>query len=194
MPAAADEFQQQVIVQSKAWVKQFIIGHGICPFAYREYERDSIRYAVIEQRKMAATLKAIIEQCVYLDQNPQVETTLCIFPNGYEGFYLYLDLLDLADELLIEQGYEGTYQLASFHPDYCFDGVAYDDPSNYSNRSPYPTIHIIREAELEKALENYDKPESIPERNIKYTREKGAAFFEQILQNCMNAKHKPEQE
>ena len=77
-----------------------------------------------------------------------------------------VDFLAVAEALLVEQGYEGTYQLASFHPDYCFDGAEQDDPANFTNRSPWPMLHLLREAGLEHALAHYPDPEAIPERNI----------------------------
>ena len=103
-------------------------------------------------------------------KNPDVETVIVIYPTGLESFFDYLDFLETANELLIEEGYEGTYQLASFHPDYCFDEVKQDDPSNYTNRSPYPILHILREASLERVLQSYKEPESIPENNINLAR------------------------
>ncbi|USD39763.1 DUF1415 domain-containing protein [Ferrimonas sp. SCSIO 43195] len=158
--------------------------YNLCPFARREVERNSIRYAVIEQTKVKAVLARLVAECEHLDSHPQTETTLCILPRGFEGFYAYLDLVELAEALLVEQGYEGRYQLASFHPDYCFDGEPMDDPSNYTNRSPLPLIHLIREASMEQALQTYQQPETIPERNVAFARRKGSAFFEDLLQRC----------
>ncbi len=170
------------------WVERVIMKYNICPFARREVERRSIRYAVIDEAKMHHVLEALITECQHLDAHPEVETTLFIVPRGFEGFYPYLDLVDISNDLLIEQGYEGVYQLASFHPDYCFDGEPMDAPSNYTNRSPYPTMHIIREASMEQALATYDDPESIPERNIEFSQKKGSDFFAKLLSGCMRKK------
>ncbi|MCL1049895.1 DUF1415 domain-containing protein [Shewanella abyssi] len=175
---------QQVATQTENWVKQVIMKFNICPFARREVERASIRYAVIDESKLQLVLQALIEECVYLDEHTEVETTLFILPRGFEGFYPYLDLVDIATELLFEQGYEGQYQLASFHPDYCFEGEPQDSAANYTNRSPYPTLHIIREVSMELALANYDDPETIPERNIAFAERKGSEFFMQLLAHC----------
>ncbi|GGB75888.1 DUF1415 domain-containing protein [Shewanella inventionis] len=158
--------------------------YNICPFARREVERASIRYVAIEETKVKAVLKALIEECQYLDEHPETETTLFILPRGFEGFYAYLDLVDDATYLLVDNDYEGVYQLATFHPDYCFDGEAQDCPANYTNRAPYPTLHIIREASMEIALANYKDPESIPERNIAFAQRKGSEFFVKLLQHC----------
>lgn len=175
---------QDAIAQTENWVRQVIVKYNLCPFARREVERGSIRYVVADSGKPAAVLEALLAECRLLDQSPEVETTLLILPHGFEGFYPYLDLVDAADGLLLEQGYEGQYQLASFHPDYCFEGEPQDDAANYTNRSPYPTLHILREASVEQALANYDDPDAIPERNIAFTRRKGGAFFAQLLARC----------
>ena len=180
-----DKELRLIAQQTQNWVERVIMKYNICPFARREVERGSIRYTVIDESKMHNVLEALIKECKFLDDYPVVETTLFIVPRGFEGFYLYLDLVDLANNLLIEQGYEGVYQLASMHPDYCFDGEPMDEPSNYTNRSPYPLLHIIREASMEKALTSYNDPESIPERNIEFTQRKGSDFFAQLLSQCM---------
>ncbi|CAH0990569.1 hypothetical protein SIN8267_00662 [Sinobacterium norvegicum] len=172
---------QKMIEQTSAWVGQFIVKYNICPFARREVEAQSIRYCVATESTPASLLQSLLDECRYLDDQPLTETTLMIIPSGMEGFYDYLDLLSVADQLLLEEGYEGVYQLASFHPDYCFDGVPQDDASNVTNRSPYPMFHIIREASMEKALKNYKEPESIPDNNIRLTREKGSAFWQQLF-------------
>ncbi|WP_299787904.1 DUF1415 domain-containing protein [uncultured Shewanella sp.] len=179
---------QAIARHTQNWVERVIMKYNICPFARREVERRSIRYAVIDETKMHHVLEALISECQHLDANPGIETTLFIIPAGFEGFYPYLDLVDIANDLLIEQGYEGIYQLASFHPDYCFDGEAMDAPSNFTNRSPYPTLHIIREASMELALANYDDPESIPERNIAFCQKRGSDFFARLLSGCMGSK------
>lgn len=175
---------QPCIAATKNWVKQVIVTHNLCPFARREVGRASIRYVVIEDTKPKAVLKALLAEYALLDQQPGVATILVILPRGFDDFYVYLDLVDRADEALGEQGYEGVYQLASFHPEYCFDGEPQDDAANYTNRSPYPTLHIIREASMEKALEHYPDPEAIPERNIAFARAKGSDFFAQLLAEC----------
>ncbi|WP_394133008.1 DUF1415 domain-containing protein [Shewanella maritima] len=180
--------QHPSLLATQNWVKNVIMKYNICPFARREIERQSIRYSVIEHTQLKMVLKSLINECLLLDEQPQIETTLVILPRGFEGFYAYLDLVDIATDLLIEQGYEGIYQLASFHPDYCFEGEAQDSAANYTNRSPYPTIHIIREASMEQALANYDDPESIPERNIAFAERKGSDFFIKLLQQCASRK------
>ena len=133
---------------------------------------------------MQQHLESLIIEAEHLDSQPDTETTLIIFSEAYTEFDDFLDMLAIAEDVLIEQGYEGVYQLASFHPDYCFADADSDDAANYTNRSPYPMLHLIREASIEQVLEHYPDPEQIPERNIRITRESGAAFWQKLLTSC----------
>ncbi|MDP0561055.1 MAG: DUF1415 domain-containing protein [Candidatus Endonucleobacter sp. (ex Gigantidas childressi)] len=177
--------ENKMVQHTENWVKQLIVKYNICPFARKEVERGSICYHLVEAHKSKEILTQLIEQCRFLAENVEVETTLFIIPNGVKQFEDFLDLLDRANDLLYEQGFEGVYQLASFHPDYYFAGESYDDPANYTNRSPYPTLHIIRESSMQYALENHPDPDAIPARNIHFARKKGQPFFVNLLANCM---------
>lgn len=178
------DYPSKIINHTENWVKQVIVKYNICPFARKEVERGSIRYSVA-QGKTEDLLVALIQECHYLEAHSDVETTLFIIPDSLALFDDFLDLLDLANALLFEQGFEGVYQLVSFHPDYCFAGEARNDPANYTNRSPYPTLHIIREASMEIALHNHPDPDAIPQRNIEFSRKKGGEFFANLLAGCM---------
>jgi len=173
-----------VISHTKKWLSGFIIEHNICPFAKREYDGDKIHCEVVLSDKLENQLQELIYSCEQLDNNEDIETSLLILPNGLLDFDDYLDFLELSNTLMHKQGYEGVYQLASFHPDYCFEGVDADDASNFTNRSPYPMLHLIREASLEKVLAHYPNPENIPSRNIEYTRELGVAVLQELLAAC----------
>lgn len=168
----------------KKWLETIIIGHTLCPFAKREFETERIHYRVIEADDLQSQLQHVIAECLVLDNAPKIETSLLIFPNGLSNFEAYLDALSLANALLEAQGYSGIYQLASFHPTYIFDGVPADDASHYTNRSPYPLIHILREASVERVLKTYPNPENIPERNIEKTRALGLDFMKALLAAC----------
>ena len=172
------------IARTKTWLSTVIIELGLCPFAKREFDAGRIHYDVIETGDLQAQLEHIIMECAALDRDAARETSLLIFPNGLSDFHDYLDILALANSLIAKQGYEGIYQLASFHPEYLFAGVAADDPSHYTNRSPYPTVHILRESSVENALSTYSEPEKIPERNIKLTRNLGLAAMRALLTDC----------
>ncbi len=177
------------ISQTQKWLNTVIIEHSICPFAKREFVNNTIHYEIIEcngaNNSTEQQLEQLILNCEKLDNDETVETSLLIFPNSLSDFDDYLDFAEIAEALMHKQGYEGIYQLASFHPQYCFDGSDENDASNYTNRSPYPMLHILREASLEKALESYPNPESIPERNIELTRNLGLTAMKKFLSDCM---------
>lgn len=173
-----------LINQTKKWLSTVIIEHTLCPFAKREFDKGSIRYAVIPNGELQSQLEDIIAECQTLDTDDTIETSLLIFPNGLSDFDDYLNALDIANALMDAQGYNGVYQLASFHPDYIFDGVPADDASHYTNRSPYPLIHILREASVERVLKTYPHPDQIPERNIELTRRLGRESMKDLLARC----------
>ncbi|OAJ34700.1 DUF1415 domain-containing protein [Piscirickettsia salmonis] len=172
------------IAATRDWLKQVVIGHNFCPFALKEFRHNRIRYQVIPEKKHATLLNALIQECYHLDTHPNTETTLIIFPYGLNQFERFLNLLDRANDQLIQHNYEGVYQIASFHPDYCFADADIDDPANYTNRSPYPTLHLIRETSLEQTLKKVKTPEKIPERNINHARALGLQAMDLMLKNC----------
>jgi len=162
---------------TRQWVETMVVGLNLCPFAAPVVRDNSLRYAVTqaqESESLVAAFLAEIELILAADEK-DISTTLFIVPAGLEDFYDYLDYLRLFEELLQEAGLEGVLQLASFHPGYLFAGVPEDDLSHWSNRSPWPAFHIIREAEMGRALTHYANPEQIPERNIQRLRELGRA-------------------
>ena len=173
-----------IISQTKKWLKTIIIAQNICPFARREVEANRVCYNVVKEVELELCLHAVIDECLKLDSNDDIETSLIIFPESFSVFDDYLNFVDIANNLLINQGYEGIYQLASFHPDYCFADAKIDDPANYTNRSVYPMLHVIREESLEKALKNYPHPELIPDNNIKLTRQLGLMEMQAMLNAC----------
>ncbi len=157
----------------KNWLENIIIQHDFCPFAKRELLRNSIRYYLNESSNTEDTLHNLMDEFIFLDRHPETETTLFIIPQGFDDFDDFLDLVEIANALLEEQHYSGVYQLANFHPDYCFYGSDNNDPANYTNRSPYPLLHLIRENSLERAIANHPDPKGIPARNISYAKELG---------------------
>jgi len=176
---------EKIIKQTQCWLDSVIIEHNICPFAKRERDKGSIRFVVDDAQELSSALENLVLECEHLDDNTEIETTLFILAKIGRDFNDYLDFLDIASQLLIDQGYEGVYQLASFHPDYCFSGCGEDDPANYTNRSPHPTVHIIREVSLEKALQSYPEPELIPVRNVEYCQKLGLEKMQQLLAKCL---------
>ena len=154
---------QQVIL----WLNSVVIGLNLCPFSAKPARENRVRFFVSDAQDEEGVLADLAAEMEYLDKTPAatIETTLVIIPKALEAFYDYTQCLVWAQSQLKRQGWQGVYQLASFHPDYCFAGAEPDDAENLTNRAPYPIIHIIREASLEKALEYFDEVEEIPERN-----------------------------
>lgn len=162
-----------VIQQTKNWVEEIVIGLNLCPFAAQPFKNDSIEYIVNSGDTMEHHLQQLADGFAQLDSATEIETSLLIYPDAYQQFEDYLELLDLANQLLDDLNYAGTYQIASFHPDYRFEGSTEDDASNFTNRSPYPMLHLIREADLESAIASYPNIEQVPENNIKRLRDIG---------------------
>lgn len=177
--------KKEIIKHTQCWLDNFIIALNICPFAKNERDKGSIHFFVDENTEVSEALESLIVECERLDQNSDIETTLFILGQVCQDFEDFLDFLDIANQLLISQGYEAAYQLASFHPQYLFAESDQDEPENYTNRSPYPMLHIIREESLEKALQTYPDPELIPENNIKLCRKMGLEKTQAILAACL---------
>lgn len=173
-----------IIEQTKNWVRQVVIGCNFCPFAKKELQLGRIHFEVSSAVEMEAALETFMAECRRLDDNAEIETTLLVFADGFTDFDAYLALVEMAEDLLVEQDYEGVYQVASFHPDYCFAGAAENDPANYTNRSLLPMLHLLREDSLTDALDNFPDPEGIPERNIAYAKEKGLAHMKALREAC----------
>lgn len=180
-----------IIQATRYWLQNSVIAFNFCPFAKPVFKADAIDYRVIDTQQTELQLKTVADELQRLELQPEIETSLLIFAQGLNDFHHYLDWLELANQLLIDLGYEGHFQLASFHPDYCFAEVKSDDASNYTNRSPYPILHIIREESIEKALKHYPNPELIPENNIKVAKEQGVEVFKTLLKQSIMASDKP---
>lgn len=179
---------EDIKAQTLSWVEQVVVGFNFCPFAKREVLRNSIAYEVSEANTVEAGLVELAMALKTLEQNEAIETTLLIYPNWLQDFGDYLDFVEMGQVVLEDQGYEGVFQLATFHPDYCFADAPVHDPANFTNRSPYPMLHLLREESLENALEHYDEPETIPERNMEVARAKGLEHWEKILAKCYKLK------
>ncbi|TYL47957.1 DUF1415 domain-containing protein [Marinomonas sp. IMCC 4694] len=174
-----------VAAQTMKWVNEFIVALNVCPFAKREVEKDSVRCVVLRSKKIEVALEELMVEVQWLDEHPETETTLLIFPTLFKDFHRYLDFVDMAEEMMFEQECEGVYQLATFHPDYCFSGAESDEVSNYTNRSPYPMLHLLREASVDKAVEFYGDTTTIPEQNVDKMDALGRAKLDAIFAHCM---------
>ena len=183
MPIPATDI---IIAQTKNWINQVVIGCGFCPFASKEMKRGSVHYEVLLHATRASALRAVIGSMHQLDTNDDIETSLLIIPEGFDAFDAYLELIDMAETLLAQEKYEGIYQVASFHPEYLFAGSNTNDPANYTNRSPYPMLHFLREESVSKAVDSYPDIDEVPTRNIKFTNEKGLEYMKKLFSLSMD--------
>ena len=175
----------QVIAQTRQWITNVVIACNFCPFAAREVKRGSIHYQVDMSTDPKMALQAFLQECRRLDAQNTIETTLLILPRAAGLFPRYLELVRQAERLLHKYGYSGVYQVATFHPDYLFATAEMDDAANYTNRSPWPMLHLLRESSIEQALARYADPDKIPERNISFAREKGTAYMKLLRDSCL---------
>ncbi|GJM13267.1 MAG: hypothetical protein DHS20C12_16700 [Pseudohongiella sp.] len=173
--------QNEIIEDVRHWLESFIIELNLCPFAKRELAKERIRFCVSSSESVEQLLASLLQELLLLDDEPEIETTLLIHPEVLQDFDDYNQFLDLADELLEMEGYSGVFQIASFHPDYRFAETV-DDVENYSNRSPFPLLHLLREASVEREVANYPDIDSIPRQNIRLLRNLGVAKLQALLQ------------
>jgi len=166
----------------RAWLKEFVIGLNLCPFARPLLGADNLRIAVCDETAPVLLRRAYLLELDLLQNSSEQEiaTTLLAFPQALGDFQDYLQFLALAQDLLIESGLEGLVQLASFHPHYLFEGEQAGAASHYSNRSPYPLIHLLREDMLSRVLEDFADPDQIPDRNIQTLDDIGAEELERL--------------
>ena len=177
---------EQVIEQTKKWITDVVIGCNFCPFAARVVKQQTVFFKVETATATNICLETFLQEVARLDNDGTIETSFLIFPDGFKNFDDYLDLVSVAEKFLKKYEYNGIYQLASFHPQYLFANALPDDAANYTNRSVYPMLHLLRESCIDKALEHYENPESIPERNVNFAREKGMAYMKMLRDNCLN--------
>jgi len=168
----------------RRWVEDLVVGLNLCPFAGRELVRNRVRFVVTEATTEEQLLAALETELALLSDDAAVETTLLIHPDVLQDFLDYNQFLDTAEQLLAQTELEGIYQIASFHPDYQFAGTAADDTENYTNRSPYPLLHILREASLARSIAAYPDVEQIPVRNIEQMKSLGREKLQALIQGC----------
>jgi hypothetical protein len=179
------ELSENVIDQTKKWINDVIVGCNFCPFAANVIKLKAVHYQVDAGIFTTFSSDSFLNELTRLDQNNNIETSFLIFPNSFESFDDYLDMVALAEDFLEDNDYEGIYQLASFHPLYQFANSPINDAANFTNRSVYPMLHLLREASIDKALEHYKNPEEIPNRNINFAREKGHLYMKMLWDACL---------
>lgn len=174
-----------ILQHTQQWIELVVIGCNFCPFAAKPFLANKVRIAITDASTDTQVLDTVQAETELLEFTSTLETTLIVLPQGYENFLTYLNLVETVQRKLRKWGYEGVYQLASFHPEYCFGDAPETDPANYTNRSPYPILHLLREESIAVALERFPNPDSIPERNIAYTNAKGLEYMRELLARCM---------
>jgi hypothetical protein len=156
-----------VLATVARWLNEVVIGLNLCPFSAKPAGENRVRFFVSDATDDEVLLQDLQREMELLDQKPasEIETTLVIVPGHLRDFLDYNQFLNWTDQLLKRNRWVGVYQIATFHPDYCFADAEPDDAENLTNRAPYPILHIIREASLEKALDYFPNADEIPELN-----------------------------
>lgn len=181
MPAPAE-----VEAETRAWVDEAVVGLNLCPFARPVLSQDRLRLVVTPAADAEALLEALVAELRRLVGTPaeRLETTLLVHPGFGHEFRVFNDFLDIADAALRALGLHGTVQIASFHPDYRFEGTAAGDVENATNRSPFPTLHLLREASIERAVASMADPSVIYRRNQQTMRTLGADGWAALRARC----------
>ncbi|MDF1818332.1 MAG: DUF1415 domain-containing protein [Immundisolibacteraceae bacterium] len=179
----------QPIIQSvRQWVETLVVGLNLCPFAKPELLNDRVRFTVTDATTEPHLLLDLQHELELLTRDESIETTLLIHPNVLQDFDTYIQFLDQVDALLEQLELEGIYQMASFHPDYQFAGTEPNAAENYTNRAPYPVLHLLREASMERAIASFPGVEEIPERNIELLEGMGAEKMQALLRACFDSR------
>lgn len=187
-PTAAEgaDDDTRALAETRAWVERAVIGLNLCPFARAVQVKGQVRYVVSAARDTDALLADLVDamQALVAADPAQVDTTLLIHPWVLGDFDAYNDFLDVADAALATLGLEGVLQVASFHPHYRFAGSAADDLGNATNRAPYPTLHLLREASVDRAVAAFPEPETIYEANLRTLEALGAEGWAALQAQC----------
>jgi hypothetical protein len=182
MPSSTDA-HANVLAATRHWLTRAVIGLNLCPFAKAVHVKKQIRYAISEATNLEGVLTDLETELQALTQaDPtEVDTTLLILPHALADFIEYNDCLFFAERLLKQLRLEGEIQIASFHPHYQFEGSAEDDIENYTNRAPYPILHLLREASIERAVDAFPDAADIYERNQETLRRLGLDGWKQWM-------------
>lgn len=182
-PVASSELDARVIAATRHWVEKAVIGLGLCPFAAGPYLRGLVRYKVSDQQSPEGLTEDLAQELLYLAAADPLrcETSLLIHPRVLGDFFDYNQFLDQADATVAALGLDGVLQIASFHPAYQFAGSTPNDVGNYSNRSPYPMLHLLREVSIKRAAATFPGVNEIGNRNVVTLRALGAAALGKLL-------------
>lgn len=176
----------EAIKRTRCWLETLVVELNLCPFAARPVQEGTVRYAVSKARAREPLVQDFLRELDLLQSSSEedIATTLLIIPNMLGDFDDFMDFVGLCETLIEEAGLEAEVQLAHFHPHYLFEGEPAEGVSHYTNRAPFPTIHLIRSAQMERVLANYPDPEAIPARNIECLRELGEEGIAKLVRAC----------
>ena len=164
------------------WVDEWVIGHNFCPFARPTRTKNTLRTVVCEATSWSAVYERLYDECQLLLANADISTTLLALTQAGSDFNEYLDLLEGANRLIENENWQGVFQLASFHPDYLFAGEPIDSPTHYTNRSPLPMLHLLRESEVSLAIPSQAEADEIVARNQRKLEQMGIATAQHKLE------------
>jgi len=172
-----------IAAHTRRWIERFVVDLNLCPFAAPVLRAQQLDIVVCALTAVPEMAMAVLDELDRLQrtQESELATSVLVFSRALGDFEAYLDFLALAEELLEESGLDGIVQIASFHPHYQFDGAPLHDVANFTNRSPYPMLHFIREAAVSRALEHYPSPDQIPSRNIARLHSMGREVVDELL-------------
>lgn len=186
MPSTATPSAAHAIAETRAWVDRAVIGLNLCPFAKAVQVKGQVRYVVCASAEPEELLSTLIDELHALAncEPSETDTTLLIHPAALTDFLDFNDFLAVVDDALDELGYAGILQVASFHPQFQFADTGVNDVSNATNRSPYPTLHILREASIDRAVAAFPDPEAIFEANIQTLEDLGTDGWAALQAQC----------
>ncbi|MCW0413995.1 DUF1415 domain-containing protein [Xanthomonas sacchari] len=172
------------IALTRRWLERAVIGLNLCPFAKAVYVKQQVRFVLSDASTPEALLEQLAEELVLLRDTPaeQIDTTLIVHPDVLQDFLDYNDFLDNADAAVEALDLQGVLQVASFHPQYQFAGTAPDDIGNYTNRAPYPTLHLLREDSVERAVAAFPDADVIVERNLQTLEKLGLEGWKRVVE------------
>jgi len=178
-----DKMPGDPIADTRRWLERAVIGLNLCPFAKAVYVKQQVRFVLSDASTPEALLEQLAEELLLLRDTPaeEIDTTLIVHPDVLQDFLDYNDFLDNADAAVEALDLAGVLQVASFHPAYQFAGTAPGDIGNYSNRSPYPTLHLLREDSVARAVEAFPEADAIVDRNLETLDRLGIEGWQQIF-------------
>lgn len=172
-----------IIAATQGWIKEVVIGLNFCPFANLPFIKNNIRYAVAAKMPMHQLDKLLLKEIDVLKNDATITTTLLILPNHFISFAAFLQYIQRAERLLTKNKLNNHFQLAHFHPNYVFENTEADNAANYTNRSPYPILHILRQESIAEARKVHAQVHQIPNANVALAQKKGVDYFKTLLEN-----------